>query len=342
MRRIRSLLGGARRKVRGLQAERRERTHERRLLTEMRETFSLVYGREATDEEIVNLRERLGPTPDIDRVRLVRAAANLLDHQHHPTAFAVRFRGDDVHYLAVGGFELALDALDTSVSHPLAAGHYEPHLRPFFAQVFEPGMTFVDVGANVGYYAMAAAQAVGPEGRVHAFEPNSENCRLILLSAERNGLSNVSVHPIALGDETGHALFHTHLGSNGGLLDTDGDALLSNTTTVVPLARLDDIVRERVDVVKIDVEGAEGLVVRGAVDLLETHRPIVITEFSLDMLERVSQTTGLDYIRFWTERGYTPHLCERHTGDLAEIGDPTAFIDGFENRYQIEDLVMLP
>ena len=308
----------------------------------MQRTFTLVYSRPATTIELADLRERLGSDPSVDDVRLLRTAINLLDHQHHPTPFAVRFREADVRFVEIDNVILAVDDLDHSVSRPIAANHYETHLRPFFEAQLRQGATFVDVGANVGFYAVMAARAVGPTGRVHAFEPNPENCRLILLSAERNGFDNIEVHPVALGGSTGHALFHTHLGSNGGLVTSGVDALLQPTTTVAPLARLDDIIQDRVDLIKIDVEGAEGLVVSGATKLLDAHRPTVLTEFSLDMLRRVSGMEGADYLRLWTDRGYTPFLCDRASGELLTIEDTDRFVADFDSPYRIEDLVMRP
>ena len=227
------------------------------------------------------------------------------------------------------------------MSEPIIGGYYEPHLVPFVIDFLKPGMTFVDVGANVGFYSIIAAKAVGPEGRVLSFEPNSENCRLVMLSARRNRVENISLFPFALGNRPGHALFHTHLGSNGGLVWDEADALLDPTAVVVPIARLDDLVSGAVDLIKIDVEGAEALVVEGATELIRTHRPTVVSEFSLEMLRRVSSVEGLDYLRFWADEGYSLNRLDRESRQLVPIVDPVVYLDGYD-RLRLEDLVFLP
>ena len=199
----------------------------------------------------------------------------------------MRFSEQDVAYIPMHGFELAVDALDFSVSQPLANGSYEPHLRAFYEAQSKPGMTFIDVGAEIGLYSMPAAHLVGERGRVISFEPNSENCRLILLSAIKNRFKNVALFPLALSDTIGYHSFAMFLGSNGGMLPSDESVLNDLNCTVVPTMRMDDFVHERVDVIKIDVEGAEGLVVRGAEKLIEQYRPLVTSEFSMEMLPRL-------------------------------------------------------
>jgi len=235
-----------------------------------------------------------------------------------------------------------VDALDFSVSQPLASGSYEPHLRAFYEARLKPGMTFIDVGANIGLYSMLAADLVGEHGRVISFEPNSENCRLILLSAIKNRFKNVALFPLALSDTIGHTFFATFLGSNGGMLPSDESVLNDPNCTVVPTMRMDDFVHERVDVIKIDVEGAEGLVVRGAQKLIEQYRPLVTSEFSMEMLPRVSRMPGLDYLNYFKEHAYDAFFVEGSSGDLVPLESPEAFLGSYGPTTRIEDLVFVP
>ena len=132
-------------------------------------------------------------------------------------------------YGSVEGAELGLlDRADISASLPIHhGGQWYPHLTRFYQGHLKPGMTFIDVGANIGFFTILASRLVGPEGRVIAFEPNSENCRLILLSLERNGINNVELYPLGLSDRRGFSYFSTHLGSNGGFLPSGSETLLS-------------------------------------------------------------------------------------------------------------------
>src|SRR6516225_2099858 len=240
---------------------------------------------------------------ELSDVSTIRRMLGTIEHQRAPTAFSAQLTENDAVPCTVGDVELLCDAADAAVTPGLRSGEYEPHLTAVFERYCRPGMTVVDVGANLGYYTLLAATLVGPSGRVVALEPNSENCRLLLSSLRRSGLANVQVLPVAADVGTGWAYYSTHVGSNGGLID-DGD-LLTRPGVVVPTFRLDDLVAGPVGLVKMDVEGAEGRVVRGATRLIERDRPIVTTELKHEMLERVSEMSLRDYLGYFERLGYT-------------------------------------
>ncbi len=180
-------------------------------------------------------------------------------------------------------FVLYVDLADWAVGRPIArSGSYEPSTDELLRSLVSSGDTVVDVGANVGWFSMLAARLVGPAGRVLAVEPNPANCRLIERSAAENGFTGVTVLPVAASDRSGMAALETD-GSNGRmvLLDRAPPTALS-CSFVVPLERLDELVGraglERVDVLKIDVEGAEALVLRGASGTIARHRPAIVCE----------------------------------------------------------------
>jgi FkbM family methyltransferase len=264
-----------------------------------------------------------------------------VDQHHRPTAMQVRLTTETLTYGRVGDLEMALDPADTAISQPLLAGTYEPHLQRFYRAHLRPGMRVVDVGANVGLYTLLAAQHVGPAGHVWAIEPVSENCRLLLLSLTRNQLTNVTLHPVACGASSGHALLTMAMGTNASLLADTETALLTPSCVVVPLARLDALVPGPVDLLKLDVEGAEGLVLQGASRLL-TSRPILTSEFSLEMLDRVSHVSGLDYLMGLQQHGYTLWLIPRDLSPLVPIPDPEAFLRDWGSPVRIEDLACVP
>jgi FkbM family methyltransferase len=308
----------------------------------LREIFEVVYGRTPRDDELHMLAENVPARDRRNVVHLFRAVLNAVDHHHNHTPFVVRFGPDDVSFTSFDGLEIAVDTADRSVSTPIIQGHYEEHLRPVLSDLLSKGDTFIDVGANVGLYSLLASRIVGAHGSVHAFEPNSENCRLILLSLRHNAMNNVTLWPVALGAESGHSLFTTALGSNGSLVADVEDRLLHSTAVVVPVVRLDDTISEKIDVMKIDVEGAESIVVQGARRLIEKHRPSVISEFSLEMLSRVSGNNGLDYLQYWEQLGYELLLCERESGALTKIARAQEFVASYGSPTRIEDLVLRP
>jgi len=304
--------------------------------------FQLVYGRLPNADERDSLT-KISETAQKDcRTPVFRAIVSRYDHQVLPTPFTVRFSSQDIEYIPVQGFELAVDKADVSVSWPLRQGIYEPHLIRFFRERLEAGMVFVDVGANIGLYSMLAAQAVGKNGKVFSFEPNSENCRLIMLSAHRNEYENVMVFPFALSNQVGHALFSSHIGSNGGIIPDTQDSLLNPSCFVVPVARLEDMITDKVDVIKMDVEGAEGLVIQGARHLIERDRPIVTSEFSLEMLPRVSKISGKDYLHYFVKNHYAIYLIDQNRQELVSIDDVDTFVEHYGRPERIEDLVFIP
>ncbi len=140
---------------------------------------------------------------------------------------------------------------------------YEPEKTEVIRSIVQPGQTFVDVGANKGDFTLLAARRVGPTGRVLAFEPEPSNVRWLRRSIERNGYTNVEVHELALGDEEGHVTLH--LGEKSGWHTIVPGRRTSLGAVQVPLRRLDDVLDGRpIDHLKIDVEGAEMAVLRGA------------------------------------------------------------------------------
>jgi FkbM family methyltransferase len=147
-----------------------------------------------------------------------------------------------------------------------------------------PGMTVVDVGANIGYYLILAEQCVGRAGRVICIEPSSENLPELRRNIEINGLANVRVEAVALGDHNGETGLHT--GINSGIVDGNGG------TYTVPLRRLDSLVHEQVDFIKIDVEGYEGQVLAGAEALLAKHKPVMFLELHPHIVGRFGYSTS--------------------------------------------------
>ncbi|AUH00985.1 FkbM family methyltransferase [Prodigiosinella confusarubida] len=126
------------------------------------------------------------------------------DRQTHPTRMSLRFDKGELLLKQFDGFQLWLGHLDFAVfSGMIAEDQHKPHLTNFMREKIRPGMTVLDIGVNIGAHTMPAASLVGENGRVLAFEPNSENCRMILLSLAENGFeSNVSHFPMALSDKT--------------------------------------------------------------------------------------------------------------------------------------------
>lgn len=305
--------------------------------------FALAYRRLPNADERTRLAQ-FAPEIGGDPLARMRAIVCSHDRQHLDTPLIIRFSEEDVLYVPVTGIELAIDRADTYFSIPFfqRVGAYEPHVFRFLEERVRPGMTFVDIGANLGYFTVLASKWVGPEGRVIAFEPASENNRLILLSLARNGCENVTLHPLALSGGRGLAYYSNFVGPNGGFLPPGEATLRSGGCVVVPTVALDEMIDRPVHVIKLDVEGAEGFVLAGAKRTIEAHLPIIVCEFSMEMLPRVSGVDPVAHLEYFTNLGYRFFILDRGGAGLVPIPDVRTFIAEYGIPTRIEDLALLP
>lgn len=171
-----------------------------------------------------------------------------------------------------GGYSLQFPEGDLIAQEISQKG--EPHEYSLLAMVgaaLPADAVVIDVGANVGNHAIYLASQCG--ARVHAFEPNEESLLHLRANIARNGLENaIEVHEIALGSESGAAQITSRPAGNLG-----GVTLETGTGPII-VARLDDHPFDRVDLLKVDVEGGELEVLRGASLTLRMHRPLVVAE----------------------------------------------------------------
>ena len=147
--------------------------------------------------------------------------------------------------------------------------------EPGFAPL--PGWTVVDLGANLGVFATRAARLAGPEGRVVAVEPHPDNFRRLEANARRNALGTLSCVRAAAGDHEGEAeLFVHERGINHSLVRGSGASVSVRLRTVDALAA--DLRLSRVDLLKIDIEGAVPAALRGAAGVIARFKPLIVVE----------------------------------------------------------------
>src|SRR5262249_14672098 len=169
-------------------------------------------------------------------------------------------------------------------------GSYEPEVRDQMRRRLTPGDVAVDVGANVGWHTLLMATLVGPSGRVYAFEPNASTRERLVRAVEANQLVNVVIDPRAVSDRPGAAAFEAPPAGHV----WDGTGRLGNGaapgTPRVDRVTLDAFVAEagigRLSLVKIDVEGWELPVLRGARGVLDALRPAILFEYDPAYIQR--------------------------------------------------------
>ncbi|OLC51950.1 MAG: hypothetical protein AUH85_18125 [Chloroflexi bacterium 13_1_40CM_4_68_4] len=190
-------------------------------------------------------------------------------------------------------------------------GAIEPALTGLFRSVLRPGGVFIDVGAHYGYHSVLASDLVGPSGSVVAFEPNRRTFSVLVANVASR--PNVRAEEVALDDAEGEAALQDYGPRHSSLctllpearVPAAERASLRAVTAIVRTTTLDAYVEARglrPDVVKIDAEGAELAILRGAARVLERDRPVVTIETG-DYDSPGAPPSALA-VRFLEERGY--------------------------------------
>lgn len=198
-------------------------------------------------------------------------------------------------------------------------GRYEPNEFSWLDRVLKPGMTFLDVGANLGLYTIFAARRVAETGRVIAIEPSSREMERLRKHVEQNLLSNVSLLPVALSDCSAEAVLLVAAASHAGhnTLGSFGYNTQLEHREKVRAVRLDDLMEsaklERVDVIKMDIEGAELAALRGGALTLAKYRPILLMELS-DRALNHQKASSTEVLSLLADYGYDVFLFDPGSG----------------------------
>jgi len=224
-----------------------------------------------------------------------------------------------------GGARLMIDLADHVIGLNIVRGRYEEDGIAFVRSVLEPGDHAVDAGAHIGFFTMQMAALVGPAGRIHAFEPADANADLLERSIAENRFGDrIVFRRAAVGARSGTATLTfpvETLNTGGAYLLRDGTTPLpGNQARQVPIVALDDQALARpIRLIKMDVEGAEPLVVQGAKRLLAEDRPLILSELHPVQLERAAGTRVDTFLADMRALGYAPHTLDHGT-----IGPPLA------------------
>ena len=180
------------------------------------------------------------------------------------------------------GVTIALpDNLSVISTYVLLEQHdwFEDEIR-FLRALIKPGMRALDVGANFGVYTLALANAVGSTGRVWAIEPGTEAAEHLAKSLAANRFAHVELIQCALSQADGSGFMQTGVSPELRRLVADNGAASVKVRSLDSLARERGI--ERVDFVKIDVEGEEANVLAGAQEFLARESPLMMLEFAAE------------------------------------------------------------
>lgn len=188
---------------------------------------------------------------------------------------------------------------------------YEPAIEKVVNDMLKAGDVFVDVGANVGYFSLMAADIVGSTGQVISIEPNIALCQLVRASARRNRFGHWNVVPAGVGDSTGLAKLQIQQSSGVSFIgDTSGKRDRVVDVQMTPILTLDDIIAELSPdtppkLVKVDVEGLELRVLEGARACLQGRKTHFVVEHSARNQARFG-ISATEVAEFMAQFGYQP------------------------------------
>jgi FkbM family methyltransferase len=190
----------------------------------------------------------------------------------------------------------------------LCDGTYEPEVIATLAATLQPGDTFLDIGANEGFFSVVASKLVGPSGRVISIEPQSRLQSVIARNLVENSARNVEVHPLVISDSVGWATLHLFPDINTGGSGLYRWTKYPNATEKVPQTTLSQLLATagvgQVKLMKLDVESFEHEIILGSPDVFARG---LIGHIALELHPQILARRGkseADIINFLIEKGY--------------------------------------
>lgn len=288
--------------------------------------YRLLLGREPGEEGMKFWSQRLAT----EAFTYSKLAAYFRQSKEYITS--TRARG--IKLVALDDFDLYLYEHDWDIGeHLFQTRQYEPQVTAFLKRHLREGMTFIDVGANIGYFTLLAATLVGSSGRTIAVECNPRNCELIYMSLHRNNFDDVLVYPFALSD-TRKLMSFTSGFSNGVVNELAED---DDDSVIVPAVTLDSLVQNepRIDVIKMDIEGSEAKAWQGMRQTIEKHHPIILMEFFPALLKQNSGARADEFLSSIFACGYTAVVLQPAENEILHASSPAEVIEAWDKRCEV-------
>jgi FkbM family methyltransferase len=276
--------------------------------------FQLLLGRTVlgnTVEEEEAIKAHVGLKTIAELRRGIMSSPEFLGQMRRLANPTTKWVSTDV----LGRFTMWLDLSDPYISSKCLDDNYEPSETKFVMSRLRAGDVVLDIGANIGWFSLVAARAIGRHGMVHAFEPRSEPAAMLKRTIADNDLRDqIIVWELALSDTWERA----RLGWSKDSMSTGDSFVLPDGPTPdhhefawVRSAILDELLPDVTpDLIKIDVEGAEPRVLSGAKNAIKRKKPVIVSELLPYFLRVVSGVTAAQYIALLGELGYSCYLLE--------------------------------
>lgn len=200
------------------------------------------------------------------------------------------------------GFKIRIDAPRESVigRSIYRTGIWEPEMTAMAQKKIQPGWHILDIGAHIGYYTLLFGAHCAPEGAVAAFEPSTEAFNSLNDNIELNQMKHISTFRLALSNHRGYAVMKSE---NRGLMLQDEEGTPEETTEMIPFDDFWPTLNwSRLDLVKIDVEGAEMDILVGMENVLQRFHPHLFVEIHPLYLKKIFHSSADNVLRLLTEK----------------------------------------
>jgi len=252
-------------------------------------------------------------------------------HQRIKVAFS-NFESETVLIRKINTVNFPFDFRHGSLMKWMYYGIYQYPISQSIRKILKPSDVFIDAGANIGYFSAIALDIVGKDGEVHSFEPVPEYFRYLMKVKKLNPALHLFINNSALGETPGMVTMVINSENIGGntVISQLFEEYLIKERINVPVIRLDTYLQEhvkgRIGLIKIDVEGFEYPLLRGLQHYLETAPalPPIICEI-LPKAYPILETSLAEFAEYMSEYDYQPRLVSNHakTIELSELDDET-------------------
>jgi len=232
-----------------------------------------------------------------------------------------------------------LNQSDVGVSGHLALGTYEKKEVDLFRDSIKSDSCVVDIGGNIGYYSVVAGKKIGEMGKLFVYEPEEVNLSFLRKNLRENNISAV-VENIALSDRSGTQTFFLTKHNKGthSLVNNRG----VKESVVVKTDTLDSSLAKhgspKVNIIKMDIEGAEVLALDGMKETINRSDDLIIfTEFYPKAIKRLGHAPVV-FLNKLKDLGFSIFVIYEEGGDLSSVGDFNAFVDSFPDTEFVRNL----
>jgi len=225
-------------------------------------------------------------------------------------------------------------------------GYWERTQTRAFIHHLQPGALVIDAGANFGHYALVASKFVGSAGRVIAFEPNTETFQLLQSNITMLAYQNVIAVQAGLSDDNGEMNLSIDSSNPGGHSFTKDNVRRTERDETTSVYCLDQYlsgnqIAPPVKLIKIDVQGFEVKVIRGAIQTIQRDHPVVFCEVT----PKATQNSGDDFVeilKFFKDADYTVQLINTAIGHLKDVSFEEASTVLHQPEREYADLIFIP